>query len=264
MPVNDILSLAALITLFALGALVIGMYLYSSVWAFRIRRALMSPLYRDRARWVGIAGLTFAILVSSNLLIRFFAPNNFYLSFLLYCIVNAAGIIILIWIDITIRLSRRLDPLNRNTFLWKQLRYLVWFFTFVGTFGALFSVIYGLVNYFDEANGNGGAFVAGSFGWVFFGFLALYLSYRRSKVPVLREHLKWLGLFLFLLLIVDTVLSGGFFVFRIADLTVLAIDAYFLYRAVKSRSFEQDTACPNHASKYGFIRNDFVIFSWIS
>ena len=234
MSASDLLAPVASVLLFALGALVIGLYAYSAVWAFRIRRALMSPIFKDRAGWVGIAGLNFTILVSSNLLIRFFAPNDFYLSFLLYCIVDAAGIVTLAWIDTTIKLARRSDPLNRNTFLWKQLRYFVWFFTFVTTAGSLFSVVYLRVNYFNSAGGNGGAFTAGSFGWVFLGFIALYLSFRRSRDPILREHLKWLGLFLFLLLLEDTVLSGNSIILRIAGLAVLAIDAYFLYRAVKS------------------------------
>ena len=45
---------------------------------------------------------------------------------------------------------------------------------------------------------------------------------------------QWLGLFLFLLFLVNTVLSRDFLAFRIADEALLAIDAYFLYRAVKS------------------------------
>jgi len=231
---NDLLILIGTLLLFAVGVLVVGLYAYGAVWAFRIRSALMSPLFKDRARWVGIAALTFAILISSNLLIRLFAPNNFYLGFLLYCIVDAAGIVALAWIDTTIKLARRSDPLNRNTFLWKQLRYFVWFFTFLTTAGSLFSVAYYHLNYFNAPGGNGGAFIAGSFGWVFLGFLALYLSFRRSKDPNLREHLKWLGLFLFLLLLIDTVFSQDIVVFRIADLALLAIDAYFLYRAAKS------------------------------
>jgi cell division protein FtsW (lipid II flippase) len=194
----------------------------------------MSPLFKDRARWVGVAAVTFAAVVSSNLLIRFFAPDNFYLNFLEYCIVDTAGIVTLAWIDTTIKVARRSDPLNRNTFHWKQLRYFVWFFTFLTTAGSLFSVLLFRANYFNAPGGNGGAFIAGSFGWVFLGLIALYLSFRRSRDSILREHLKWLGLFLFLLLLVDTVLSRDFLAFRIADEALLALDSYFLYRAAKS------------------------------
>ncbi|MFI5422304.1 MAG: hypothetical protein ACHQ1H_15180, partial [Nitrososphaerales archaeon] len=214
-----------------LGVFVGGLYLYSAVWAIRIKNALMSPLFRDRARWVGITALTFVILISANLVIRFLAPENFYLSFLLFFIVDAAGIVTLIWIDIAIKLARRSDPLNRNTFRWKQLRYFVWFFTFLTTIGSLVSVAYLHSNYFNATQGTGGAFIAGSFGWVFLGLLALYLSFRRSKDPILKDHLKWLALFLFTLLIVDTVLSGHNAIFQIADLALLAVSAYFLYRA---------------------------------
>jgi hypothetical protein len=227
-------TLPADVLLVVLGAIVVGLYAYGAVWAFRIRRALMSPLYKDRARWVGVAAVFFAIVVSYNLLIRFFAPDNFYLGFVLYFIVDAAGVFTLAWIDTTNKLARRTDPLNRNTFKWKQLRYVVWFFTFVTTVGSLFTVLYLRVTYFNAPGGNGGAFVAGSFGWVFLGFIALYLNFRRSRDPILREHLKWLGLFLFLLFIVDTVLSPDLPIFRIAGLALLALDAYFLYRAVKS------------------------------
>src|ERR1700693_6038928 len=100
---SDLLGFGGFILLFALGALVVVLFGYGAVWAFRIRRALMSPLFKDRARWVGIAALTFAILVSSNLLIRFLAPDNFYFGFLLYCVVDAAGIVTLAWIDTTIK-----------------------------------------------------------------------------------------------------------------------------------------------------------------
>src|SRR5579864_3958594 len=111
MSASDILGLVTSILLFAFGAIVFGFYIYSAVWAFRIRRALMSPLFKERARWVGIAAITFALLVSSNLLIRFFTPDNFYLGLLEYCVVDTAGIVMLVWIDITIKVARRSDPL---------------------------------------------------------------------------------------------------------------------------------------------------------
>ncbi len=221
------------ILLFVLGSLVVAMYSYGAVWAFRIRKALMTPLFKERARWVGVVGIFFAVLVASNLLIRAFAESNVYLSFLEYCIADAAGIVTLAWIDTTIKMARRSDPLNRNTIAWKQLRYVVWAFTFITTAGSLFSVVYLKINFFSTG-GTGGAFVSGSFGWVIFGFIALLLSYRRSRDPVLKEHLKWFGLFLFVLFIVDTVLSRNIPAFVIADEVLLALDAYFLYRGVKS------------------------------
>lgn len=221
------------LVLSALGAIVTVMYGYGAIWAFRIRKALMTPLFKERATWVGVVGIFFTVLVASNILIRAFAEGNFYLSFLEYCITNAAGIVTLAWIDTTIKMARRSDPLNRNTLKWKQLRYVIWAFTFITTAGSLFSVAYLRVNFFAP-NGASGDFITGAFGWVLFGFIALVLSYRRSRDPILKEHLKWFGLFLFLLFIVDTVLSKEVFAFRIADEALLAFDAYFLYRGVKS------------------------------
>ncbi len=233
---DDYLILASTVLLFALGGLVVALYSYGAVWAFRIRRALMTPLFKERATWVGIVAIFFAILVASNLLIRLFAPTNFYLSFLEYCITNAAGIVTFAWIDTTIKMARRSDPLNRNTLKWKQLRYVIWTFTFLTTIGSLVAVAIEKINFFSSSTygGAGGAFVTGAFGWVLFGFIALVLSYRRSRDPILREHLKWFGLFLFLLFIVDSVLSKEFDAFRIAGEVLLALDAYFLYRGVKS------------------------------
>ncbi|HZW57634.1 MAG TPA: hypothetical protein VFF30_15200 [Nitrososphaerales archaeon] len=230
---SDYSILVFTILLYALGAVVVALYAYGAVWAFRIRNALMTPLYRSRAQWVGVVAVFFAILVSSNLLIRLTAPGDFYLSFLEYCIVDVAGIVTLAWIDTTMKMARRLDPLNRNTFKWRQLRILIWFFTFVTTFGSLFSVVWFRANFFSPA-GTAGNFVSGSFGWVLLGFFALVLSYRRSRDPILKEHLKWFGLFLFVLFIVDTVLSREIDAFRIAGEVLLAVDAYFLYRGVKS------------------------------
>ena len=230
---SDFLLLAAVAVLYVLGAVVVALYAYGAVWAFRIRDALMTPLYRSRAQWVGVVAIFFAILVSSNLIIRLAAPDNFYLSLLEYCIVDVAGIVTLAWIDTTMKLARRLDPLNRNTFKWKQLRILIWVFTFLTTFGSLFAVIYFRSNFFAPG-GSAGNFIGGSFGWVLLGFIALILSYRRSRDPILKEHLKWFGLFLFVLFIIDTVLSKEIDAFRIAGEVLLALDAYFLYRGVKS------------------------------
>jgi hypothetical protein len=219
---------------FALGVVVVAAYSYGAIWAFRIRKALMSPLYKQRARWVGVVAIFFAVLIASNLLIKAFAENNFLLSLLEYSITDAAGIVTLAWIDTTIKVARRSDPLNRNTIKWKQLRYVIWAFTFITTAGSLFTVVYFRVNFFTSPNGTSGAFVSGSFGWVLFGFIALVLSSRRSRDPILQEHLKWFGLFLFVLFLVDTVLSHNVYGFILASEALLALDAYFLYRGVKS------------------------------
>src|SRR5579875_1924043 len=106
---SSLLIFIAEILLFALGAVVVALYAYGAIWAFRIRGALMTPLYRERALWVGVV---FTTLIASNLLIRLLDPTNFYLSLFQYCIVDAAGIVTLAWIDTTIKLARRLDPLN--------------------------------------------------------------------------------------------------------------------------------------------------------
>jgi hypothetical protein len=227
------LNFALTLVLFGLGPVVVILYSYGALWAYRIRRALMSPLFKERALWVQVVAIFFVVIVSANLLIRYFAPTNFYLSFFQYTLVDAAGIVTLAWIDTTIKMARRSDPLNRNTISWKQLRYVVWAFTFITTTGSLFSVGYLRIDFFTP-QGTGGAFVSGSFGWVLFGFIALILSYRRSRDPTLREHLKWFGLFVFLLFIVGTILSGDILVFRISAEVLLAVAAYFLYRGVKS------------------------------
>jgi hypothetical protein len=229
----SLLDFIAGVLLFVLGVIVVASYSYGAIWAFRIRKALMTPLFKERARWVGIVAVFFAVLVASNLLIRAFAETNFYLSFLEYCITNAAGIVTFAWIDTTIKMARRSDPLNRNTLKWKQLRYVIWIFTFITTAGSLFSVAYMRLNFFSST-GASGDFVTGAFGWVLFGFIALVLSYRRSRDPILKQHLKWFGLFLFVLFIADTVLSHNIFVFILADEALLALGAYFLYRGVKS------------------------------
>ncbi len=231
---SSLLIFIAEILLFALGAVVVALYAYGAIWAFRIRDALMTPLYRERALWVGVVGVFFTTLIASNLLIRLLDPTNFYLSLFQYCIVDAAGIVTLAWIDTTIKLARRLDPLNRNTFKWKQLRIVIWVLTFLTTGGSLAEVIILRINFFTSPSGAGGAFIAGSFGWVLLGFIALLLSYRRSKDPVLKEHLKWFGLFLLLLFIVDTILSKQIPPFRILGEILLALDAYFLYRGARS------------------------------
>ena len=224
MSASDILGLVASILLFALGALNRLLRLQCSVGFQDPKGANESSIQRScalgRYRRDDFRSAHFI-----KPLDQIFASDNFYLSFLEYCIVDTAGIVMLAWIDTTIKVARRSDPLNRNTFLWKRLRYFVWFFTFLTTAGSLFSVIFLHVNYFNTPGGNGGAFIAGSFGWVFLGFLALYLklpAIERSNSEGTSQMARVIPV---LLLIIDTVLSQDFLAFRIADEALLAIDA---------------------------------------
>ncbi len=68
-PYEPITFLLAIL-LFALGTVVVALYVYGAFWAFKIRNGLISRLYRDRALWVGTVAIFFVVLVSSNLLIR--------------------------------------------------------------------------------------------------------------------------------------------------------------------------------------------------
>jgi hypothetical protein len=195
-------------------------FLYASYWAFAIRRALVGRIYRNHALWLGILSIIVFFSVLTSLV-----PQG--TSLLLYVLNSGpstvAPLFLFAFIDSTIPIARRSDPLLRNILHWEKVRILAWS---VLALDELLSVYFSITNSFSY---NGISGFLGLFGiviLVIIGFPPLLVGARRSMDPILRRSLKWLGLALLLLL-------GLFFVGGLEGaLNLSAYDMTYSYGAL--------------------------------
>jgi hypothetical protein len=173
---------------FALWLGVVTLFVYSAFWAFTIRKILVAGLYRRQAFWLGAMGIYFVALSAFLSVALTLKLSSFYANILGALIISAGFTLIFLWIDLTVRIARRSDPLFRDTLRWSKLRYLFWFVTIGGAVGAFFTSV---SSGFAEATPFGGALL--------FGAIALYLSAKRSGDRTFRRHLSWTALCIFLL-----------------------------------------------------------------
>jgi hypothetical protein len=212
-----------------LWLLVVALFLYSAYWAFSIRRVLSIRLYRRQAFWLGAMGVYFVSLSAFLSVALTLELNALSVNVLGAAIISFGFVLIFFWIDSTVLVARRSDPLFRDTLHWSRLRYLFWLVTIGGGIGAFFTSL------------NSGFAAATPFGTaLFFGAIALLLSAKRSGDMTLRRHLRWTGLCIFLLwlasqaedplstFITDTYLAQSL------TWPLVAAGAYSLYRSAKS------------------------------
>jgi hypothetical protein len=219
-----------------IGIVVIVIFAYGSYWAFQVRSALISRLYRNRALWAGSVGAFFALLILSNLLIGSLDPTNFYLSLLQFTIGYFGAAFTFAWIDTSIRVARTSDPLRRNTLHWTKLRVVLWVILILSIVGGLVTVVLLKTNYFSTPAGPQGDFLYGPYGDnIIFIIPALILSHKRTGDLILRKHLKWLLIFVVVLFFTSGLLNNPATSFpRELGGVVLIVDAYCLYRATRS------------------------------
>jgi hypothetical protein len=182
-------------------------------------------MYRNHALWLGVLGLLVAIptsiaLPSSNPLLD--SLSAFYSGF------PWVAVVVFAFIDSTIPVMRRSDPLLRSILHWKTLRLAMWilfaFNTVLGVYVSLYSpTCWSASNTLACASfavsnsvwlqAATGATAGGYFLWstvlpLILGAAALLIGTKRSRDMVLRESVKWLGLGL-LSVCVGLVLVGG-------------------------------------------------------
>jgi hypothetical protein len=191
--------------------------IYAAYWAFAIRRALAGRIYRNHALWLGVVCILGALsdfLTYSNNAIILVIITVFYIVFFA---------VIFAFVDSTVRVARRSDPLLRSILHWETLRIVVW--CVIGVFAVV--SVYSIVN---------PSFVVVASFLISIPFIAgapaLLIGARRSRDPVLRESLKWLGV---------TVLFGiGLSVVSVIEGGVLGIstfDAAYSYPALPGGAF---------------------------
>jgi hypothetical protein len=199
--------------------------LYAAYWAFSIRRALAGRIYRSHALWLGAACILFA---GTNFLT--YSPNATINAILnVYYVILIA--ILFAFIDSTVRVARRSDPLLRSILRWEKLRIALW--TDVVMLGIFFVTV---TVFFPSVPPGinavvGYVLITALFTFPFIGGgPALLIGARRSKDPVLRGSLKWLGVAFLLLVVVGSLVSSV--VSSIPGIT--QFDQYYSYAAIPS------------------------------
>jgi hypothetical protein len=215
-----------------LMALVMGPY--AAYWAFNIRRALRVRAYSRQALIVGLFSVYGTILYFSFYMVYFLVPSLYntpvgWVQGVLYLVFVP---IILAWIDISIRVGRRTDPLLRDPLRWSKLRLVLWpvlvltliFFFLPGAEGVL------------------------SFLVLAFAAIPTYLAARWSGDPNYNQSLEWFGLALVMSVIqnigFNTLLQGvgtgivytpvGFVWTVVANFALEPIIFYSIYRTARS------------------------------
>ena len=93
------------------------------------------------AFWVGGMGVYFVALSVFLAVALTLEINALSINILGGLIISFGFILIFLWIDSTVSIARRSDPLFRDTLRWSKLRYLFWLVTIGGAVGALFTSI---------------------------------------------------------------------------------------------------------------------------
>lgn len=228
MPSDAVLYLAL-----GVGVLVIGLFAYAGYLGLRARAVLLDRLYKARASWVSSVAVLFVFLISANLVIGTLASDNWYLNLLLFLVEYAAAIVTFAWVDATIRVAKRSDPLQRDTLHWRTLRKILWVVVVLSIAGGLASVVFLRTNFFSSPGGPEGALLYGPFG-NFFAIIALVLSGRRSKDVALRRHMKWFSLFVIVTLVSTQSELSRLPDFRLVSAGFLVAAGIFLFMAARS------------------------------
>jgi hypothetical protein len=161
----------------------------------------------------------------------------------------AAFVVIFGWMDATIRVARRSDPLHRNTLRWTKLRYFVFIVSFFSLVGSIFSLVYNVGFPHGPPQSGSPSILTGfpllaPIGFaLLLGGIALLLSARRSKDAILQRHLKWFGIFIIFLFVTNEaeneilaheLLVSNSSLLQIVTFGLFIVAAYFLYRCARS------------------------------
>ena len=181
---SDNLQTAVVILTYIAAA---AMALYAAYWAFDIRRATVGHIYRNQALWLG--ALSVIVLTA---IIPTPTTNGAIVIALINLPVIILALVLFAFVDATVPVARRSDPLLRDVIHWGKSRVLAWgVLILVEILGA-----YGQIT----SNNTGSGVVAGLLLLVIIGVPPMLIGARRSMDPNLRESLKWFGLGLLTLL----------------------------------------------------------------
>jgi MFS family permease len=233
---SDVSTVSIIISI-VVGAL----FGYGAYWALTIARALMNYVYKRQALWAGRVAVYFIAQSAFIALVVFYNAIGFYVNLLAAAFIAVGFAVIFLWIDSTVLVARRSDPLQRNTLRWSKLRYFIGITTAIGIF---FNVIFNVI--FTNPNTQsydllGSPPLVGFIGTLLLlGGIALLLSAKRSGDLTLKRHLKWFGLGAALLFLSGQIgspwaeISPNSVWIPIVTYSLFAIAAYCFYRSAKS------------------------------
>jgi hypothetical protein len=220
-----------------------GVGIYAAYWAFAIRRRLVGRIYRNHALWLGVlcvlglvstisnSPLTPNVSPSSNLAIDVIVAFFYYAPWL--------EVVLFGFINSTIPVLRRSDPLLRNILHWAKLRIALWSVLAFTTAVAICMSIYvpscawaadppACIRSVVSAWGELGNVLGFLSHWFYLpaiavslAAVALLIGARRSRDMVLRQSVKWLG--------VAVCLIPVFFLLLVLEVESLSLSSYELY-----------------------------------
>jgi hypothetical protein len=185
-----------------------AIFLYAAYWSLEIRRALASPIYRNHAL---LQGATTIILAAGPILTY---GTNLVTSLMIAAFYTAFFAIIFAFIDSSIKVARRSDPLLRSIMKWQTIRYAGW----------LSIVVLAFLNFYGAFNPTAASITINILLYNLFiaipfviGGPALLIGAKRSRDPILRGNLKWLGLALVFAVLFAVVDAVGFSTFGLSN-----------------------------------------------
>ncbi len=210
-----------------------ALFLYAAYWALIIRKVLLTNLYRRQALWTAAMGIYFVTLAAFLTIVLTLQLYTLETNILGGLVISSGSILEFLWIDSTVRIARRSDPLLRDTLHWSKLRYFLW----IGSIGGAASAMITAITLGFSTVGA----ISGEFGGaLLIGAIALFLSGRRSGDVTLRHHLTWAASCIFLLWLVGQSV-GPLFRIIVDSYTVqsiifplVAAGAFCLYKSARS------------------------------
>jgi len=200
-------SVLAALSYVAVGAV----FIYGAYWAFTIRRALVGRIYRIQALWLG--ALFIAALIAADAVLLPMSNNSVVTAVVSFLAYGPWPILVVFaFLDSTIPVLRRSDPLLRSVLYWRKLRVGILLVLAFSTIFAVYVSIFlpvclptanapACISYAMSNSGQieGDLGLLGGYYWVdaslvlALGAAALLIGARRSSDTVLRKSLKWLG-----------------------------------------------------------------------
>jgi hypothetical protein len=218
---------------------VAAVWLYAAYWAFSVRKALAGRMYRRHALLLGVVGVLVAVVTFLTY------STNPAITDLISIYTSALFILLFAFIDSTVPVARRSDPLLRSILGWDRLRVVLWIDA--AALGAA-----NTIPSFLPSNSEIGNLLSGVLWLVFalplFGVsgAALVIGGRRSRDPIFRRSLRWMGLVLIMVVAVfvdETLISSlpwvtefefYYSAYGLPAGVLSAIAGYFLYRSARS------------------------------
>jgi hypothetical protein len=102
------------------------MFSYSAYWGFSIRRALYVRVYRNQALGIGLVAVSFVVASLGLAALEYIIPGHVNPGPAATPYVAIEILPLFYWIDASMLVARRSDPLLRNTLHWKRLRVVFW------------------------------------------------------------------------------------------------------------------------------------------